>query len=162
LRSHFDLATFDLRLCDFRPLCTSTSRLFKPTATFLDLSSLLEGLGDPILAPQPLSTVLLTSHRSDWVFFPSRRTVGTSPGETLRNVTGWRWKSWQPGDAVRRHAEDGTMVGGGAGDRSGGVRHVLGRKTHWKAEDTSGGGRCIGRRKTRRKQKQSLRQKGVA
>jgi len=71
-----------LRLCDFRlatcDLRTSTSGLFEPTATFLDLRSLLEGLGDPILAPQPLSTVLLTSCRSDWVFFPSRRTVGTS------------------------------------------------------------------------------------
>ena len=44
------------------------------------------------------------------------------PGETLRNVAGWRWKSQQPGDAVRRQAEDRTMVGGGAGDRSGGGR----------------------------------------
>ena len=111
----------------------------------------------------------------------------SGPGETLRNVTGWRWKSRQPGDAVRRHAEDGTMVGGSAGDRSGGVRQVakrkarLGRKTHRRAEDASGGGRCIrrwetrrkaedaseggrriGRRKTRRKQKQSPRRKGVA
>ena len=43
-------------------------------------------------------------------------------GETLRNVAEWRWKSRQPGDAVRRQAEDGTMVGGGAGDRSGGGR----------------------------------------
>jgi len=42
-------------------------------------------------------------------------------GETLRNVAGWWWKSRQPGDAVRRQAEDGTM-GGGAGDRSGGGR----------------------------------------
>jgi len=29
-------------------------------ATFLNLSSLLEGLGDPILAPQPLSMVLFS------------------------------------------------------------------------------------------------------
>jgi len=26
----------------------------------------------------------------------------SGPGETLRNVAGWRWKSRQPGDAVRR------------------------------------------------------------
>jgi len=58
------------------------------------------------------------------------------PGETLWNVTGWRWKSRQPGDAVRRHVEDGTMVGGGAGDRSGGVRQVAKQKTHLEAEDT--------------------------
>jgi len=57
-------------------------------------------------------------------------------GETLRNVAGWWWKSRQPGDAVRRYAEDGTMVGGGAGDRSGGVRQVAKRKTHLEVEDT--------------------------
>jgi len=62
-------------------------------------------------------------------------------GETLRNVTEWRWKSQQPGDAVRRQAEDGTIVGGSV-------------------EDRSGGGRCIGRRKTHQEQKQSPRQKG--
>ena len=44
------------------------------------------------------------------------------PGETLRNVVGWRWKSQQPGDAVRRQAEDGTMVGGSMEDGSGGGR----------------------------------------
>ena len=66
----------------------------------------------------------------------------SGPGETLRNVTGWRWKSWQPGDAVRRHVEDGTMVGGGVGDRSGGVRRVVKRKTHRKAEDASGDGKA--------------------
>jgi len=64
-------------------------------------------------------------------------------GETLRNVAGWQWKSQQPGDAVRRQAEDGTMVGGGAGDRSGGGRRVAKRKTHRKAEDVSEGGRCV-------------------
>ena len=91
-------------------------------------------------------------------------------GETLQNVVGWWWKSRQPGDAVRRHVEDRTMVGGGVGDRSGGVRRVakrktcLGaedtsegggriwrRKTHQKVEDASEGGRHVGRRKTRRK-----------
>ena len=85
-------------------------------------------------------------------------------GETLRNVAGWWWKSQQPGDAVRRQAEDGTMVGGGAGDRSGGGRRIWRRKAHRKAEDASRGGRCIGRWKTCREQtwKQSLRWKGVA
>jgi len=39
----------------------------------------------------------------------------------------------------------------GAGDRSGGVRRVAKRKTHLEAEDTLEGGRCIGRRKRRRK-----------
>ena len=58
-------------------------------------------------------------------------------GETLGNVAGWRWKSRQPGDAVRRQAEDGTMVGGGAGDRSGGRRHIGRRRTHRKVEDAS-------------------------
>ena len=43
-------------------------------------------------------------------------------GETLRNVMKWRWKSQQPGDAMRRQAEDGTMVEGGTEDRSGGGR----------------------------------------
>jgi len=33
-------------------------------------------------------------------------------GETLRNVAGWWWKS----PAVRRQAEDGTIVGGSAED----------------------------------------------
>ena len=75
----------------------------------------------------------------------------SGPGETLRNVAGWWWKSRQPGDAVRRQAEDGTMVGGGAGDRSGGRRRVAKRKTHRKAEDASRGGRRIGRRKMHRK-----------
>ena len=84
------------------------------------------------------------------------------PGETLRNVAEWQWKSWQPGDAVRRQAKDGTMVGGSAGDRSGGRIRVAKRKTHRRAEDASGGGRHIGRRKTHREQKQSPRQKGVA
>jgi len=70
----------------------------------------------------------------------------SGPGETLRNVAGWRWKSQQPGDAVRRQVEDGTMVGGGAGDRSGGGRRVAKRKTHRKAEDTSEGGRRVGSR----------------
>ena len=59
-------------------------------------------------------------------------------GETLRNVTEWRWKSQQPGDAVRRQAEDGTIVGGSAEDRSGGGRRVTRRKMHRKAEDASG------------------------
>ena len=54
-------------------------------------------------------------------WMPRGMPVG-GPGETLRNVVGWQWKSRQPGDAVGRHAEDRTMVGGGAGDRSGGVR----------------------------------------
>jgi len=58
-------------------------------------------------------------------------------GETLWNVVEWQWKSRQPGDAVRRHAEDGTMVGGSAGDRSGGVRRVAKWKMHRKAEDAS-------------------------
>ena len=71
----------------------------------------------------------------------------SGPGETLQNVAGWRWKSRQPGDVVRRQAEDGTMVGGGAGDRSGGGRRVAKRKTHLEAEDTSEGGGRIGRRK---------------
>ena len=63
-------------------------------------------------------------------------------GKTLRNVTGWQWKSRQPGDAVSRQAEDGTMVGGGVGDRSGGGRRVMKRKTNLEAEDTlEGGGR---------------------
>jgi len=86
------------------------------------------------------------------------------PGETLRNVVGWRWKSRQPGDAVGRHAEDRTMVGGSAGDRSGGIRRVAKRKMHLEAEDTLEGGRCIGRRKRHQKQKQrqSPRRKGVA
>jgi len=39
---------------------------------------------------------------------------------------------------LRRQAEDGTMVGGGAEDRSGGGRRVARRKTHRKAEDASG------------------------
>jgi len=39
----------------------------------------------------------------------------------------------------------------GAGDRSGGVRQAAERKTHLEAEDTLEGGRCIGRRKMRRK-----------
>ena len=73
------------------------------------------------------------------------------PGETLQNVAGWQWKSRQPGDVVKRHAEDGTMVGGSAGDRSGGVRRVWGRKTHQKVEDASGGGRHIRSRKMHRK-----------
>jgi len=109
------------------------------------------------------------------------REMLSRPGETLQNVTGWRWKFQQPGDAVRRQAEDGTMVEGGVGDRSGGGRQVAKRKTHWKAEDASRGGRhigrrrmhleaegvsegrrCIGRQKTRREQKQSPKQKGVA
>jgi len=63
----------------------------------------------------------------------------SGPGETLRNVAGWQWKSQQPGDAVRRQAEDGTMVGGSAGDRSGGGRRVVKRKMHLEAEDTSEG-----------------------
>ncbi len=46
-------------------------------------------------------------------------------------------------DTVRRQAEDGTIVGGGM-------------------EDWSGGGRRIGRWKMHRKQRQSPRQKGVA
>ena len=80
LRLHCDFATyFNLR----------SSRLFEPTSTstfelwpcnFSNFQSLSVGLGDPILAPQPLSTVRLTSLQSDWVFFPSRRTVGTSVG----------------------------------------------------------------------------------
>jgi len=61
-------------------------------------------------------------------------------GETLQNVTGWRWKSWKPGDAVRRQVEDVTMVGGSAGDKSGGGRRVAKRKTHLEVEDTSEGG----------------------
>jgi len=83
-------------------------------------------------------------------------------GKTLRNVAGWWWKSRQPGDAVRRQAEDRTMVGGSAGDRSGGGRQVAKRKTHLGAEDTLEGGRCIRRRKMRQEQKQSPRRKGVA
>ena len=71
----------------------------------------------------------------------------SGPGGTLWNVAGWRWKSRQPGDAVRRQAEDGTMVGGSAGDRSGGGRRVAKQKTHLEAEDTSEGGGRIGRRK---------------
>ena len=69
----------------------------------------------------------------------------SGPGKTLRNVAGWRWKSWQPGDAVRRQEED-TMVGGGVGDRSGGRRRVAKRKTHRKVEDASEGGRHVGSR----------------
>ena len=87
---NFEIATFAITL---RPSCTSTSRLFEPIATFLNLQCLLEGLGDPILAPQPLSTVQLTPHRSDWVFFPSRRTVGTSTAPPLSRFSseggGW-------------------------------------------------------------------------
>jgi len=75
----------------------------------------------------------------------------SGPGETLWNVAGWRWKSRQPGDAVRRQAEDGTMVGGGAGDRSGGGRHIGRRRMHLEAEDASEGGRCIRRQKMHRK-----------
>ena len=75
----------------------------------------------------------------------------SGPGGTLRNVAGWRWKSRQPGDAVRRQAEDGTMVGGGAGDRSGGRRQVAKRKMHLEVEDTLEGGGHIGRQKTCRK-----------
>jgi len=67
-------------------------------------------------------------------------------GETLRNVMGWRWKFQQPGDAVRRQVEDGIMVGGGAGDRSGGGRHIGRRKTYQKAEDASEGRRRVGSR----------------
>jgi len=78
------------------------------------------------------------------------------PGETLRNVAGWRWKSRQPGDAVRRQAEDGTMVGGGAGDRSGGGRRVVKRKTHLGAEDTSEGGGHIWRQKMHWKAEDTL------
>ena len=39
---NFEIATFaiDLQLCDFATLRLSTSRLFEPIATFLDLSSL--------------------------------------------------------------------------------------------------------------------------
>jgi len=59
-------------------------------------------------------------------------------GETLQNVAEWQWKSRQPGDAVRRQAEDGTMVGGGAEDESRGGRCIRRRKTHQKAEDASG------------------------
>ena len=80
----------------------------------------------------------------------------SGPGKTLQNVTGWRWKSWQPGDAVRRQAEDRTMVGGGAGDRSGGGRRVAKRKTHLEAKDTSEGGGCIWRRTTHRKAEDAL------
>jgi len=75
------------------------------------------------------------------------------PGETLWNVAGWRWKSRKPGDAVRRQVEDGTMVGGGVGDRSGGRRRVAKRKTHLEAEDTLEGGERIWRQKTRQEQK---------
>jgi len=57
----------------------------------------------------------------------------------------------QPEDAVRRHAEDGTMVGGGAGDRSGGVRRVAKWKARLGAEDTSGGRGHIWRRKMHQK-----------
>ena len=77
-------------------------------------------------------------------------------GETLRNVAEWRWKSRQPGDAVRRQAEDGTMVGGGAGDRSGGGRRVAKRKPHLEAEDTSEGGGRIWRWKTHQKAEDAL------
>jgi len=80
----------------------------------------------------------------------------SGPGETLQNVAGWRWKSQQPGDAVRRHAEDRTMVGGGAGDRSGGIRRVAKRKAHLGAEDTSEGRGHIWRRKMHRKAKDVL------
>jgi len=59
-------------------------------------------------------------------------------GQDIAECRGWRWKSRQPGDAVRRQAEDGTMVGGGVEDRSGGGRRVARRKTHRKAEDASG------------------------
>jgi len=62
----------------------------------------------------------------------------SGPGETLRNVVGWQWKSRQPGDAVRRQAEDGTMVGGGAKDESQGRRRIRRQKAHQKAEDASG------------------------
>jgi len=75
----------------------------------------------------------------------------SGPGKTLWNVAGWRWKSRQPGDAVRRQVEDVTMVGGGAGDKSGGGRRVAKRKTHRKAEDASRGGRHIRRQKMHRK-----------
>ena len=68
------------------------------------------------------------------------REMLSGPGKTLWNVAGSRWKSQQPGDAVRRQAEDRTMVGGGAGDRSGGGRLVAKRKTHLEAGDTSEGG----------------------
>ena len=47
---------------------------------------------------------------------------------------------------MRRQAEDGTMVGGGAGDRSGGGRHIERQKTYQKAEDASEGGRHVGSR----------------
>ena len=71
------------------------------------------------------------------------------PGKTLRNATGWRWKSQQPGDAVRRWAEDRTIVGGGVEDRSGGGRRVVRWKTHQGAEDTLEGRRHVRRQKTR-------------
>ena len=51
-------------------------------------------------------------------------------GETLQNVAGWRWKSRQPGDAVRRQAEDGTMVGGSAEDTLEGGGHIGRQRTH--------------------------------
>jgi len=80
----------------------------------------------------------------------------SGPGGTLRNVAGWRWKSQQPGDAVRRQAEDRTMVGGGAGDRSGGGRRVAKRKTHLEVEDTSEGGGRIRRWKMHQKAEDAL------
>ena len=79
------------------------------------------------------------------------REMLSGPGKTLWNVAGSRWKSQQPGDAVRRQAEDRTMVGGGAGDRSGGGRRVVKWKTHLEAEDASEGGGRIWRRKMHRK-----------
>jgi len=62
----------------------------------------------------------------------------SGPGETLRNVVGWWWKSQQPGDAVRRQVEDRTIVGGGAEDKSRGGRCIGSQKTRRKPEDVSG------------------------
>jgi len=69
------------------------------------------------------------------------------PGETLQNVVGWRWKSQQSGDAVKRQAGGGTMVGGSMEDRSGCGRHVARWKTPQKVEGVLEGGRRSPRRK---------------
>jgi len=66
----------------------------------------------------------------DIVVWQMPRGMPSGPGETLWNVAGWQWKSWQPGDAVRRQAEDGTMVGGSAEDESRGRRHIGRWKAH--------------------------------
>jgi len=54
---------------------------------------------------------------------------------------------------VRRQAGDGSIVGGGMEDRSGGRRRVMRQEMHCKTEDESESGRHIGRWRMSRKAK---------